>query len=68
MDQYLQAFYNYEQDNWVELLPLAEFAYNNSFHYSPMMTTFWANYNYDPTMQFKPPKDPSFKSRMQADS
>jgi transposase InsO family protein len=32
MDQYLRALCNYEQDNWVELLPLAEFAYNNSVH------------------------------------
>jgi len=24
IEQYLQAFYNYEPDNWVELLPLAE--------------------------------------------
>jgi hypothetical protein len=29
---YLQAFYNYEQDNWAELLPLAGFPYNNSIH------------------------------------
>jgi transposase InsO family protein len=26
MKQYLRAFCNYEQDNWVELLPLVEFA------------------------------------------
>jgi len=29
MEQYLLAFSNYKQDNWVELLPLAQFAYNN---------------------------------------
>jgi len=34
MEQYLRAFCNYEQDNWVELIPLAEFAYNNSVHAS----------------------------------
>jgi hypothetical protein len=32
------------------------------------MTPFWANYNYHPTMQFKPPKHPSFRSQVQADS
>jgi len=32
------------------------------------MTPFWANYNYHPMMQFKPPKDPSFRSQVQADS
>jgi len=56
--QYMRAFSNYEQDNWVELLPLAEFAYNNSVHYSTQMTPFWANYNYHLPMQFKPPKAP----------
>jgi len=40
MEQYLRAFCNYEQANWVELLPLAEFAYNNSMHASMKMTPF----------------------------
>ena len=31
------------------------------------MTPFWANYNYHLTMQFKPPKDPSLRSQVQAD-
>ena len=34
MEQYLRAFANYEQSNWIELLPLAQFAYN-SVHDSP---------------------------------
>jgi len=68
MEQYLRAFGNYEQGNYVELLPLAEFAYNNSIHNSTLMTPFWANYNYHPTMHIKPPKDPSFRSQVQADT
>jgi hypothetical protein len=28
LEQYLQIYCNYQQDNWSELLPLAEFAYN----------------------------------------
>jgi len=68
MEQYLRAFCNYEQDNWVALLPLAEFAYNISFHHLTRMTPFWANYHYNPTMQFKPPKEPIFRSRIQADT
>jgi len=68
MEQYLRAFCNYEQVNWVELLPPAELAYNNSFHHSTRMTPFWANYHYHPTMQFKPPKEPSFRSQIQADT
>jgi hypothetical protein len=27
MEQYLRAFATYEQDSWLDLLPLAEFAY-----------------------------------------
>jgi RNase H-like domain found in reverse transcriptase/Reverse transcriptase (RNA-dependent DNA polymerase)/Integrase zinc binding domain/Chromo (CHRromatin Organisation MOdifier) domain/Integrase core domain len=59
MEQYLRAYVNYEQDNWVELLPLAQFAYNNSVHASTKMTPFFANHGYHPEMQFKRPKDPA---------
>ena len=69
MEQYLRTFCNYEQDNWVELLPLAEFAYNHAIHASTRMTPFWANYHYHPVMQFKAPKQPSnLKSEIQADT
>jgi hypothetical protein len=68
MDVYRGALCHYEQDNWVELLPLAELAYNNSIHHSTLMTLFSANYIYHPTMQFRPPKAPSFRSLVQADS
>jgi len=67
MEQYLRAFCYYEQDNWVELLPLAEFAYNNSVHISTKMTPFWAMYHRHPEMQFKTPKATSLKSETQAD-
>ena len=30
LEQYLHVYCNYQQDNWSELLPLAEFAYNNA--------------------------------------
>src|SRR6266542_3662705 len=30
LEQYLRAYCSYQQDNWSELLPLAEFAYNNA--------------------------------------
>jgi hypothetical protein len=34
MEQYLRPFAMYEHDKWVDLLPLAEFTYNNSVHVS----------------------------------
>jgi hypothetical protein len=59
MEHYFRAFCNYEQVNCVELLPLAEFANNNSVYHSTWMTPFWANYHYHLPMQFKPLKAPS---------
>jgi len=45
MEQYLPAFSNYEQVNWVELLLLVEFAYNISILHSRLMIYFRVNYN-----------------------
>ncbi|SCV73167.1 BQ2448_7092 [Microbotryum intermedium] len=36
-------FCDYHQDDWHDLLPLAEFPYNNSFHSSIGMTPFFAS-------------------------
>jgi hypothetical protein len=41
---YLRSFINYEIDNWVGLLPMAEFAYNNSVTQATGMSPFFANY------------------------
>ena len=69
MEQYVRAFCHCEQHNWVHLLRLAVIAYNNSIHHCTLMTLVWVNYNYHPTMQFRPPpKDPSFRSQVQADA
>jgi hypothetical protein len=48
LEQYLRCFMNYHQDNWYELLPLAEFAYNNSLHKSINCSPFYANYGFNP--------------------
>jgi hypothetical protein len=48
LEQYLRCFINYHQDNWVDLLPVAEFAYNNTFQESIHQTPFFANYGYHP--------------------
>jgi hypothetical protein len=68
MEQYLREYVNYEQDDWVDLLPLAQFAYNNSIHASTRMTPFFAMYGMHPRMQFKLPKKPRFPSERVADS
>jgi len=52
----------------VELIPLAEFAYNNSVHASTRMTPVLANYHFHPEMQFKWPKAPTIaRSEVKAD-
>jgi len=67
MEQHVQALCNYERDNWVELSPLAEFAYNNAVLASARMTPFCANYRYDPVMPLQAPKQPcSLKPEMHA--
>ena len=49
LEQYLRMFCNYQQDDWQDLLPLAEFAYNNSVHASTHQTPFFASYGYHPS-------------------
>ena len=45
---YLRAFVNYFQDDWVEWLSLAEFAYNDKKHSSTGFTPFFMNYRHHP--------------------
>src|SRR5262249_821029 len=49
LGQYLSVFCEYQQDNWQELLPRAEFAYNNAVHASTSQSPFFANYGYHPS-------------------
>jgi hypothetical protein len=46
MEQYLWAYCNYQQDNWKQLLPIAEFCYNNTQLETTRVTPFYANYGY----------------------
>ena len=48
LETYLRTFVNYDQNDWLSLLPLAEFAYNNSITQATKMTPFYANYGYNP--------------------
>jgi hypothetical protein len=52
LEQYLRCFINYHQDNWVDLLLVTEFAYNNTFQESIHQTPFFANYGYHPRFDF----------------
>jgi len=53
LEQYLRMFIDHRQEQWLEWLGMAEFAYNNKVHSSTRMSPFKANYGQDPRMGFK---------------
>ena len=57
LEQYLQIFCNYQQDNWYTLLPLAEFAYNNTPSSTTGISPFFANKGYHPNLTIYPEHD-----------
>lgn len=50
IEQHLRIYCDYSQDNWFDLLPFAEHAYNSTVHTSTGMTPFYANYGYNPRL------------------
>ena len=48
MEQYLRTYCNYLQTDWVEWLPLAEFAANSHTSETTKMSPFQANYGIEP--------------------
>jgi len=57
LEQYLRVYCNYQQDNWSELLPLAEFAYNNAPSATTGVSLFFANKEYHPNLLVYPEWD-----------
>jgi len=54
LKQYLCVYCNYQQDNWSEILPLAEFAYNNAPSTTTSVSSFFANKEYHPNITVHP--------------
>jgi len=50
LEQYLCIYCNYQKDNWSELLPLTEFAYNNALSATTGVSPFFANKGYHPNI------------------
>jgi IS30 family transposase len=57
LEQYLQTFCNFQQDNWLSLLPLAEFTYNNAPNETTGVSPFFANKGYHPNLTVHPECD-----------
>lgn len=57
LEQYLRSYVNEQQDNWVELLPLAQFAYNSAKSEATGTSPFFANHGYQPEAYRQPRKD-----------
>jgi len=57
LEQYLHVYCNYQQDNWSELLPLAEFAYNNAPSATTGVSPFFANKGYHPNITVHPERN-----------
>ena len=53
IEQYLRYYLNYEQDNWVSLLLMAQFAFNNSAAIIGILP-FFANYGKHPSIEKTP--------------
>ena len=47
MKQYLKCYVNYQQNNWIELLSAAQFAYNNNTQTFTEISSFQAEYDRD---------------------
>src|SRR5258705_12236378 len=46
LEQYLWGYTNYQQDDWVTLLPMAKFAYNNAMNATTGVSPFFTNKGY----------------------
>jgi len=54
LDQYFWLFVNEQQDNWYDLLPMAEFQHNNHVHSTTQQTPFLLDTGRLPRMGFEP--------------
>lgn len=54
LEQYLRVLVSQRQDNWADLLPLAEFQYNDHIHSSTQHPPFLLDNGHLPQMGFEP--------------
>jgi len=59
LDQFLRLFVNKRQDDWYDLLPIAEFQHNNHVHSTTQQPPFLLDTGRIPHMGFEPSQAPS---------
>ena len=59
LDQYLWLFVNKQQDDWYDLLLMAEFQHNNHVHSTTQQPPFLLDTRWLPCMDFEPRQNPS---------
>ena len=62
LEQYLRVFINHRQEQWLDWLGTAEFAYNNKIHTATKILPFKENYSQDPRMGFEGRKRGKYKA------
>ena len=64
IEAYLRAFVNFEQNNWAQLLLIADFTYNSATNTSTGHTFFELNCGYHLCVSYKKDLDPRSKSKI----
>ena len=54
LKQYLRCYINYRQNDWVQLLSIAQLAYNSATTETISMSSFFANYDFESETQKEP--------------
>src|SRR3984893_184294 len=58
LEGFLRTYISHRQDDWAELLPFAEFAYNNAPHSSTGTSPFYTSTGFHPTISVSNKESP----------
>src|SRR5271168_2223377 len=61
LEKFLRNYVNFNQDDWVTYLPMAQFAYNSAVSETTGLSPFFANYGYQP-VAFRVPETDTVNS------
>jgi len=62
LEQYLRVFIDHRQEQWLDWLGTAEFAYNNKIHATTKILPFKVNYGQDPRIGFEGRRKGKYKA------